>query len=45
MVSGSASLEILKQKEYFLVGRGGKDIIFYPLSFSQYVRALRILKY
>ncbi|MEM2083730.1 MAG: ATP-binding protein [Nitrososphaerota archaeon] len=42
IISGSASLEILKQKEYFPGRRGkGKDIIFYPLSFSEYVKALR----
>lgn len=42
IISGSASLEILKQKEYFPGRRGGgRDIIFYPLSFSEYVKALR----
>jgi predicted AAA+ superfamily ATPase len=42
VISGSASLEILKQKEYFPGRRGkGKDIVFYPMSFSQYARALR----
>ena len=42
IISGSASLEILKQKEYFPGRRGkGKDIIFYPLSFSEYVKALK----
>lgn len=41
IISGSASLEILKEKEYFPGRRGfGKDIIFYPLSFNQYVKAL-----
>ncbi|MBO3800604.1 MAG: ATP-binding protein [Candidatus Brockarchaeota archaeon] len=45
VVSGSASLEILKQKEYFPGRRGrGRDIVFYPLSFSQYVKALRGLE-
>ncbi|MGB9718464.1 MAG: ATP-binding protein [Thermoproteota archaeon] len=45
VVSGSASLEILKQKEYFPGRRGrGKDIVFHPLSFSQYVRALKNLE-
>ncbi|MEM2703195.1 MAG: ATP-binding protein [Candidatus Bathyarchaeia archaeon] len=45
VVSGSASLEILKQKEYFPGRRGkGRDIVFYPLSFSQYVGALRNLE-
>lgn len=45
VVSGSASLEILKQKEYFPGRRGrGKDIIFHPLSFSQYVEALKGLE-
>jgi predicted AAA+ superfamily ATPase len=45
IISGSASLEILKQKEYFPGRRGGgKDIIFYPLSFSQYVKALKNLE-
>ncbi len=42
LVSGSASLEILKQKEYFPGRRGkGKDIVFYPLSFPNYVRSLK----
>ncbi|MBO3754500.1 MAG: ATP-binding protein [Candidatus Brockarchaeota archaeon] len=42
LVSGSASLEILKQKEYFPGRRGkGRDIVFHPLSFSQYVKALK----
>ncbi|MEM0171500.1 MAG: ATP-binding protein [Thermoproteota archaeon] len=45
VVSGSASLEILKQKEYFPGRRGkGRDIVFHPLSFSQYVKALRNLE-
>ncbi|MEM1582284.1 MAG: ATP-binding protein [Candidatus Bathyarchaeia archaeon] len=45
VVSGSAGLEILKQKEYFPGRRGkGRDIVFYPLSFSQYVGALRNLE-
>jgi len=45
VVSGSASLEILKQKEYFPGRRGkGRDIVFYPLSFSQYLKALRNLE-
>ena len=45
VVSGSASLEILKQKEYFPGRRGkGRDIVFHPLSFSQYVEALRNLE-
>jgi len=45
VVSGSASLEILKQKEYFPGRRGkGRDILFYPLSFSQYVKALKNLE-
>ncbi len=36
-VSGSASLELLKQKEYFPGRRGhGQDIIFYPLDFGEY---------
>lgn len=38
IVTGSASMEILKQKEYFPGRRGyGKDIYFYPLSFSEYL--------
>lgn len=45
IISGSASLEILKQKEYFPGRRGkGKDIIFHPLSFSEYAKALRNLE-
>jgi len=45
VVSGSASLEILKQKEYFPGRRGkGRDIILHPLSFSQYAKALRNLE-
>ncbi|MDW8034550.1 MAG: ATP-binding protein [Nitrososphaerota archaeon] len=45
VVSGSASLEILKQKEYFPGRRGkGKDIMFYPLSFPQYLKALKNLE-
>ncbi|MEM3786121.1 MAG: ATP-binding protein [Nitrososphaeria archaeon] len=45
VVSGSASLEILKQKEYFPGRRGkGKDIIFYPLSFPEYVKSLKKLE-
>lgn len=36
-VSGSASLDLLKQKEYFPGRRGhGQDIIFYPLDFGEY---------
>jgi predicted AAA+ superfamily ATPase len=42
IITGSSSLEILKQKEYFPGRRGkGKDIIFYPLSFRQYVNCLK----
>jgi len=42
IVSGSASLEILKQKEYFPGRRGsGKDINFYPLGFSDYVSCFK----
>lgn len=42
VVSGSASLEILKQNEYFPGRRGkGKDIVFYPLGFPDYVRSLK----
>jgi len=45
IVSGSASLEILKQKEYFPGRRGnGRDIVFHPLSFSQYLKALKNLE-
>jgi predicted AAA+ superfamily ATPase len=45
VVSGSASLEILKQKEYFPGRRGrGRDIVFHPLSFSQYLKALSNLE-
>ncbi|OYT65973.1 ATPase [Candidatus Bathyarchaeota archaeon ex4484_205] len=41
IVSGSASLELLKQKEYFPGRRGGgKDLIFYPLDFGNYVKVL-----
>jgi predicted AAA+ superfamily ATPase len=39
IISGSASLQLLKQKEYFSGRRGyGKDIIFYPLSFSDEIK-------
>jgi predicted AAA+ superfamily ATPase len=42
IISGSASLEILKQKESFPGRRGeGKDIKFYPLSFADYIYALK----
>ena len=45
IISGSASLEILKQKEYFPGRRGtGKDIKFYPLSFANYVFCLKNLQ-
>ena len=38
VVTGSCSLELLKQKEYFPGRRGyGKDIYFFPLNFSEYV--------
>ncbi len=42
IVSGSASLDILKQKEYFPGRRGkGIDIYFYPLSFGDYVYCIK----
>jgi len=45
IISGSASLEILKQKEYFPGRRGsGKDIKFYPLSFADFVFCLKNLE-
>jgi predicted AAA+ superfamily ATPase len=45
IVSGSASLEILKQKEYFPGRRGsGKDIKFYPLSFADFIFCLKNLE-
>jgi len=45
IISGSASLEILKQKEYFPGRRGkGKDIKFYPLSFADYIFCLKNLE-
>jgi predicted AAA+ superfamily ATPase len=45
IISGSASLEILKQKEYFPGRRGsGKDIKFYPLSFADYTFCLKNLE-
>ncbi len=38
IVTGSSSLEILKGKEMFPGRRGnGRDIIFYPMSFSEFV--------
>ena len=38
LVTGSCSLELLKQKEYFPGRRGsGNDIYFFPLDFSEYV--------
>ena len=45
IISSSASLEILKQKEYFPGRRGsGKDIKFYPLSFADFVSCLKNLE-
>ncbi|MBC7128957.1 MAG: ATP-binding protein [Thermoplasmatales archaeon] len=45
IISGSASLELLKQKEYFPGRRGyGKDINFYPMSFSDYLTSLKNIK-
>lgn len=45
IISGSASLQLLKQKEHFPGRRGyGKDIIFYPLSFSDYVSCFKNLQ-
>jgi predicted AAA+ superfamily ATPase len=45
IISGSASLEILKEKEYFPGRRGnGKDIKFYPLSFADYIFCLKNLE-
>jgi predicted AAA+ superfamily ATPase len=45
IISGSASLEILRQKEYFPGRRGsGIDINFYPLSFPEYLKALKGLE-
>lgn len=39
VITGSASLELLEQKEYFPGRRGhGKDIHFLPLDFAQYVK-------
>jgi predicted AAA+ superfamily ATPase len=39
LISGSCSMEILKEKESFPGRRGcGFDIVLYPLSFSEYVR-------
>jgi len=44
-VTGSCSLELLKQKEYFPGRRGkGKDIYFFPLDFSEYVEIFGRLK-
>jgi hypothetical protein len=38
VITGSASMELLKQKEYFPGRRGhGKDIFFFPLDFGEYV--------
>jgi predicted AAA+ superfamily ATPase len=38
IVTGSSSIEVLKQREYFPGRRGyGKDIFFHPLSFSEYL--------
>lgn len=38
-VSGSASMELLKQREYFPGRRGsGKDFILHPLDFNEYLR-------
>ena len=38
VITGSASMELLKQKEYFPGRRGhGKDIHFLPLDFGEYV--------
>ena len=38
IVTGSTSIEILKERERFPGRRGnGKDIFFYPMSFSEYV--------
>ncbi|MCD6403252.1 MAG: ATP-binding protein [Candidatus Aenigmarchaeota archaeon] len=42
IVSGSASVQLLKEKEYFPGRRGyGKDIIFYPLDFPSYFRIFK----
>lgn len=44
IISGSASLEILKQREYFPGRRGSRrDIKFYPLSFADYIFCLKNL--
>ena len=41
VVTGSASMELLKQREYFPGRRGyGKDIHFLPLDFGEYVEKL-----
>ena len=41
IITGSASLELLKEKERFPGRRGhGKDIYFYPLSFSEYCKKI-----
>lgn len=45
IISGSASLELLKQKEYFPGRRGyGLDLNFYPLSFSEYLSCIKGLE-
>ena len=42
IISGSASIELLRAKESFPGRRGkGKDLIFYPLSFSDYVSSIK----
>ena len=45
IITGSTSAEILKEKERFPGRRGnGKDIFFYPMSFSEYVEKFGKLK-
>lgn len=41
LISGSVSIEVLKERERFPGRRGnGKDIVMYPLDFSEFVRIL-----
>ncbi len=45
VITGSASIELMKQKEFFPGRRGkGKDYIMLPLSFSEYVELIEKIK-
>lgn len=42
VISGSASLEIMKHTEYFPGRRGyGKDFVLYPLSFREFIKIMK----